>query len=174
VTASHAGGIHTIEKPRCFIGRDIFLCRTCKGNHLSHLCPTTVRITESWFSLEGPSGSESSMVSPHYVISLVDTIVMLMQSLDETPFPLGVDASFDLVVSHPVQLVVMSMHYLTNTSPMFGGDASLDLVVSHIVQPTIVSMQSLIENTPGFGVTHLLTLLARILFNQWLKMWSCQ
>jgi hypothetical protein len=85
-TASHAGGIHTIEKPKRFRRRARFLCRTCEGIHLTRLCHATVGILEAWFSLEGPSGSKSSMVSPHSIISLVDTTVMPMQSSADTPF----------------------------------------------------------------------------------------
>jgi hypothetical protein len=75
---------------------------------------------------------------------------MSMQSLTDTPFPLEVDVSFDLVVSHPIQIVLMLMKYLTDASPVFGGDASLDLVVLHIVQPTVMSMQSSSDNTLVF------------------------
>jgi hypothetical protein len=90
------------------------------------------------------------MVSQHFVPSLVDTTVMLMQSSADTPFPLGVDVSFDLVVSHIVQPLVMSMQSSTDASPMFGVDAPLDLVVSHLVQPTVMSMQSSTNNTHVF------------------------
>jgi hypothetical protein len=72
-TASHVGGIHTIEKPRCVIHKARFLCRSCEGSHLTCLCPTTTRIPEACFSLEGPSSSDSPMVSPHSVPSLVHT-----------------------------------------------------------------------------------------------------
>jgi hypothetical protein len=78
--------------------------------------------------------------------SLVDKKFMPMQSSVDTPLPLGVDASLDLVVSHPIQPMIMLMQYLTNTTPIFGGDASLDLVVLHPIQPmveeVVVSMQS--------------------------------
>jgi hypothetical protein len=90
------------------------------------------------------------MVSQHYAPSLVDTTVMPMQSLADTPFPLGVDVSLDLVISHLVQTVIVSMQSSTDTSPMFGGDKPLDLVVSHLVQPTVVLMQSSTDNTPIF------------------------
>jgi hypothetical protein len=149
-TASHVGGIHMIENPRRLRRKPRFLCRICEGSHLTHLCLITIGIQEVWGSPKGPLGSEASMVSQQFVPSLVDTIVMPMQSLTDTPFPLGVDASFYLVVSHPVQPVVVSMQSSTDTSPMFGGDASLDLVVSHIVQPMVMSMQYLTENTPVF------------------------
>jgi hypothetical protein len=69
-----------IEKPRRLRHKPIFLCRTCEGSHLTCLCPVIAGIPKAWFSLEGPSSSESSMVSPHSVPSLVDTIVMAMQS----------------------------------------------------------------------------------------------
>jgi hypothetical protein len=122
----------------------------CEGSHLTHLCSITTRIPEARGSPKGPSGFEASMVSQHSIPSLVDTTIMLMQSSADTSIPLGVDASFDLVVSHPVRSVVMLMQSLTETSPMFGGDVSLDLVVSHLVQPTIMSMQYSTDNTPIF------------------------
>jgi hypothetical protein len=149
-TASHVGGIHMIENPRRLRRKPRFLCRTCEGSHLTRLCHVNARIQEAWGSPKGPSGSEASMVSQHSVPSLVDTTIMPMQSSAHTSFPLGVDASFDLVVSHLVQPMVMSMQSSTDTSPMFGGDASLELVVSHLVQPTVVSMQSSTDNTPVF------------------------
>jgi hypothetical protein len=149
-TASHVGGIHMIENPRRLKHKPRFLCRTCEGSHLTHLCHVTARIPEAWGLPKGPSGSEASMVSQHSVPSLVDTTIMSMQSSADTPFPLWVDASFDLVVSHLVQPMVMSMKSSTDISPMFGSYASLDLVVSHISEPTIVSMKSLTDNTPIF------------------------
>jgi hypothetical protein len=149
-TASHVGGIHMIENPRCLICKPRFLCRICEGSHLTHLCPITAGIPETWGSPKGPSSSEASMVSQHSVPSLVDTTVMPMQSSADTPFPLGVYVSFDLFISHPIQHVVMSMQSSIDTSPMFRGDAYLDLVVSHIVQPMVVSMQSSTENTHVF------------------------
>jgi hypothetical protein len=76
---------------------------------------------------------------------------MSMQSSADTPLPLGVDASLDLVVSHPVQPAVVSMQSSTDTTPIFGGDASLDLVVSHPIQPmveeVVMLMQSLVDPT---------------------------
>jgi hypothetical protein len=149
-TASHTGGIHMIENPRGLRRKPRFLCRTCEGSHLNRFCPVTARIPEVWGSPKGPSGSEASMVSQHSIPYLVDTTIMPMQSSTDTSFPLGVDASFDLVVSHIDQPVVVSMQYLTETSPMFRGDVSLELVVSHIVQPTVVSMESSTEKTPIF------------------------
>jgi hypothetical protein len=150
-TTSYAGSIHMIENLILLIRKPIFLYRTCEGIHLTRLCLVTAGIPEARGSPKGPSGSKSSIVSPHSIPPLVHTIVMLMQSSTNTPLPLGVDASFDLVVSHPVQPVVVLMQYLNNTSPMFGGDASLDLVVSHLVQPMIMSMQYSTDNTHVFG-----------------------
>jgi hypothetical protein len=131
------GDIHTVEKPRRVRRKPKFLCRICEGDHLTRLCPTTAWIPEAWSSPRGPSGSETSLVSQHSVSHVVDTMVMSMQSLADTPLTLGVDASLDLVVSHLVQPTVLSMQYPTDTTPIFGGDASLDLVVSHLIQPMI-------------------------------------
>jgi hypothetical protein len=149
-TASHAGGIHMIEKPRCLRLKPRFLCKTCEGSHLTRLCPVTTRILEAWGSPKGYLGSEASMVSQNSVPSLVDTKITTMKSSADTSFPLGVDASFDLVVTHLVQPMVVSLQYSTDISPMFEGNASLDLVVSHLVQPTVTSMQSSTDNTPIF------------------------
>jgi hypothetical protein len=59
-----------IEKPRRVRRKPKFLCRLCKGDHLTRLCPATVVVQEAWSLPGGPSGSESSLVSQP---SLVDT-----------------------------------------------------------------------------------------------------
>jgi hypothetical protein len=59
------------------------------------------------------------MVFPHFVSSLVDTVVMSIQSSTNTPLPLEVDAYLDFVVSHPIQPAVMSMQYLIDNTLMF-------------------------------------------------------
>jgi hypothetical protein len=105
-TASHAGGIHMIENPRRVRCKIKFLCRICKGDNLSHLCPATAVVQEAWSFPRGPSGSESSLASQP---SLVDTTVMLMQTLANTPLPLGADAFFGHVVSHIFQPAFISM-----------------------------------------------------------------
>jgi hypothetical protein len=75
-----------IEKPRCLRRKPKFLCRTCEGYHLTHLCPATTGILEVWGSPKGPLGSEVSMVSPHSISSLIDmTIMSLQSSPDLTP-----------------------------------------------------------------------------------------
>jgi hypothetical protein len=147
-TASHAGGIHTIEKPKCVRRKPKFLCRFCKGDHLTRLCPANVVVQEVWSMPGGPLGSKLSLVSQP---SLVDTTIVSMQSSANTTPIFGGDVSLDLVVSHPVQPVVMSMQSSVDTAPIFGSDESLDLVVSHPIQPTIeeevVSMQYSIDPT---------------------------
>jgi hypothetical protein len=110
------------------------------------LCPATLVVQEAWSLSSGPSGSKSSLVSKP---SLVDTMIMPMQSSVNTTPLLGIDASLNHVVSHLVQLIVVPMQYLTDTTHVFGGDASLDHVVSHPIQPiveeVVVSMQSLVD-----------------------------
>jgi hypothetical protein len=102
-TASHVGGIHTIEKHRRVICNPKLLCRICEGDHLTCLCSADVVIQEVWSLLRDPSGSDSSLASQP---CLVNTTVMPMHSSDDTPLPLEVDASLDLVVSHPIQPVI--------------------------------------------------------------------
>jgi hypothetical protein len=78
-----SGGSHMIEKPRHVRCKPKFLCMTCEGYHVTHFCPAIAGILEAWFSPRGPSGSESSMVSPHSVSPLIDTMVILMESSHE-------------------------------------------------------------------------------------------
>jgi hypothetical protein len=68
-----------IDKPRHVRRKPKFLCRTCKGNHLTHLCPSTAGILEVWFSPGVPSGSKSYLVSQHSVSPLIDTTIMSIQ-----------------------------------------------------------------------------------------------
>jgi hypothetical protein len=143
-TAIHAGGIHMIEKPRRVRRKPTFLCRLCKGDHLTCLFPTIVGVQEAWSFPRGPSGSESSLAPQP---SLVDTVVMSMQSLADTPLPLGDDTYLDLVVSHLVQPAVLSMQYSTNTTPIFGGDASIDLVVSHPIKQMFEEVVMLMQSS---------------------------
>jgi hypothetical protein len=85
-----------IENPRSVRHKPKFLCRLCKGDHLTHFFPATTLVQEAWYLSAGPSGSDSSLISQP---SLVDTVIVSMQYLnDTTPF-LGSDASLDHVVS---------------------------------------------------------------------------
>jgi hypothetical protein len=64
-----------------------------------------------WYEERGPClkallVSESSLVSQQSIQSLVDEVVMSMQSLVDTTLILGGDVSLDHVVSHPIQPVV--------------------------------------------------------------------
>jgi hypothetical protein len=163
-----------IEKPRRLRRKPRFLYRTCEGSHLTHLCHVTVEIPEAWGSPKGPSGSEESMVSQHFVPSLVDTKVMPMQSSTDTPFPLGVDAFIDLVVSHPVPLVIVSMQSLNEISPMFGEMCLLTLLSSILFNQRSCRCNLRLTTLLFFGVMHLLTLWSHILFNLWLRKWSCR
>jgi hypothetical protein len=79
-----------IEKPRRLRRKPKFLCRTCEGNHLTHLCPVTAGIPEAWGSPKGPSDSEASVVSPHTTSPLIDMVVTPLQSSpDLTPIVKG-------------------------------------------------------------------------------------
>jgi hypothetical protein len=70
---------------------------------------------------------------------------MSMQYSVDTPLPLEVDASLELVVSHHVQPAVVSMQYLTDTTPIFGGDESPGLVDSHPIQPMVEEVVALMQ-----------------------------
>jgi hypothetical protein len=140
-----------IEKPRHIGRKPKFLCRLCKGGHLTRLCPATVVVQEAQSLSDSPSGSESSLVSQHSNPSLVDTMVMSMQYLADTTLVLGV-----------MHLLTMLSRILFNqrscrcnlrpTPLLFlGSDASLDHVVSHPIQPmveeVVMPMQSSVDPT---------------------------
>jgi hypothetical protein len=133
-TASHAGGIHTIEKPRRVRRKPKFLCRTCEGDHLTRLCPAT-----AGYQKHGPYLGALQVLSHLWFpnTSLVDTTVMPMQSSADTPLPLGVMHLLTLLSRILFNQRSMSMQSSTDTTPIFGGDASLDLVVSHPIQPMV-------------------------------------
>jgi hypothetical protein len=60
-----------------------------------------------WSLSEGPSSSESSLVSQQSIQSLVDEVIVSIPiSSPDTSLILGGDASLDHVVSHPIQPVV--------------------------------------------------------------------
>jgi hypothetical protein len=127
-------GIHVILKPRHLRHKPKFLCRTCKRNHLTRLCPTTVGIPEAWFSPEGPSGSEVFVVSPHLVSPSIDMAIMLMQSYLDHALVVEGDVSRVPVIMHPIQPrveeVVVPMQPLVNPTLLLEGDASFNHVVS--------------------------------------------
>jgi hypothetical protein len=105
-TASHAGGIDSVEKPRWIGCKPKFPCNLCKGDHLTHLCPGLPEARRLWSLSASSSDSESSEVSSQSIQPLVDEVVMPMQSsVDPTPL-LGGDAPSDHVVSQPIQPVV--------------------------------------------------------------------
>jgi hypothetical protein len=128
---NNVGGI---ENPRHLRHKPKFLCRTCEGYHLTHLCPTTVGIPKAWFSPKGPLGFEVSMVSPHPVSPLIDTEVMLLQSShDHTPIFDG-DVSPIPIIMHLLQPrieeVVVLVQFLVNPTLLMEGDASSNHVVN--------------------------------------------
>jgi hypothetical protein len=45
-TTSHVGGINIIDNARHIGCNPKFLCILCKGDHINHLCPTTVMVQE--------------------------------------------------------------------------------------------------------------------------------
>jgi hypothetical protein len=141
--ASHVGGIDTIENPGHIGRKTMFLCRLCKGGHLTRLCPTTTVVQEEQSLSDSPLGSESSLVSQNSNPYLVDTMVMSMQSSTDTTLLLGGDVSLDHVVLHPIQPtieeVVMSMQSSTNPTLLLESDKSKEvtLLMQSSVNPTL-------------------------------------
>jgi hypothetical protein len=96
-----------------------------------------------WFSPEGPSGSEESMVSPYPVSLLIDTTVMTMQSSPyHTPIIKG-DVSPIPIIMNPIQPrveeVVVPVQSLVNPTLLLEGDASFNHVI--IISDTAPSEQ---------------------------------
>jgi len=79
-SASHAGDFDMIEKP-IHIGRNPnFSCKFFMGYHLTHLCSAIFVIRRAWLFSKIPSTYESSLVSQQSIQSLVDEVVVSMQS----------------------------------------------------------------------------------------------
>jgi hypothetical protein len=126
-----------IEKTRCITRKPTFLCILCKGYHLTRLCHATVVVREQWSFPGIPLGSESYLVSQHPNPSLVDTMIVSMQSLVDTTLVLGIDVSLDHVVLHPVQPPIMPMQYSSHTTLVSRSDASLDHVSLYPIQSIV-------------------------------------
>jgi hypothetical protein len=62
-TAIHVGGIYSIEKPKRIRCKPKFLCKLCKGDHLTHLCPDIPEVHRLWSLFARSYDSESSEVS---------------------------------------------------------------------------------------------------------------
>jgi hypothetical protein len=105
-------------------------------------------VREVWSLSGGPLCLDSSLVSQP---SLVDTTIVLMQSLPNINPILRSDASLDHVVSYLVQPMVMLMKYLANITLVLWSDASLDHVLSNTIQLAVVLMQCSADTTPFLG-----------------------
>jgi hypothetical protein len=126
-----AGGI---KKPRRLRRKPKFLCRTCKGNHLTCLCPATAEIPEVWGSPKGSSYSEAFVVSPHLFPPLIDTVVTSLQSSPElTPVVEG-DMSPIPITVHPLQPrveeVVVPVPSLVTFDFLMEGDTTFNHVIN--------------------------------------------
>jgi hypothetical protein len=64
-----------IEKPKRLRRKPKFICKTCEGSHLTHLCLVTAEILEAWGSPKIPSDSETPMIPHHTTSPLVIPMV---------------------------------------------------------------------------------------------------
>jgi hypothetical protein len=104
--ASHARGIDSAEKTRRIGCKPKPPYKICKGDHLTHLCPTIPEIQQVWSLFECPSNLESTLVSQQSIQPLVNEVIDSMQSLTDPTLLLGDDVSNDNVVPQLIQLVV--------------------------------------------------------------------
>jgi len=85
-TASHVGRMDVDKKPRCGIFKPKFPHKTCKGDHINHLCPAILEVQRIWSSSDGSSIPGSIVVSQQTHQPLVDEVVESMKSLvNSTP-----------------------------------------------------------------------------------------
>jgi hypothetical protein len=164
-TISQAGGIHTIEKHRCIGSNPKFLCIIFKRGHLTHLFPANVMVQEVRSLSDGPLGFDSSLVSQKSNPSLVDTTVMLMQSLTDTTPILESDASLDHVVSYPIQPMVEKMlvllQFLVDPTLLLESEKfkEVTLLMQYLVNPTLI-----LEGDVSFD--HILNIFSSVTFEQ--------
>jgi hypothetical protein len=134
---NNVGGI---EKPRRLKRKPKFLCRTYKGDHLTHLCPATIGIPEAWGSPKGPLDSEEFVVSPHPIPPFIDTAIISLQSSPEHPPPIVEVGVHPIpVIAHPLQPiieeVVVPVQSLVNPTLLVEVVASFNHVAG-ILDPT--------------------------------------
>jgi hypothetical protein len=133
MSLSIVNNVLDIENPRCLRRKPKFLCRTCEGNYLTHLCTVTIGIQEALGSPKGPLDSEASVFSPHTAPPLINMVVTLLQSpLELTPVFEG-DASpipVDMHLHQPrIEEVVTPVQSLASPNLLMESDASFDHVV---------------------------------------------
>jgi hypothetical protein len=116
-TASHAGGIDSVEKPRWIGHKPKFPRNICKGDHLTHLCPSLLEVRILWSLSASSYDSESSEVPSQPIQPVVEKVVVLMQYLTDPTSILGGDVPLDHVVSQPIQLVVEKVVTLIQSLP---------------------------------------------------------
>jgi hypothetical protein len=143
-TASHVGGIDSIEKPRWIGCKSKLPFKICKGDHLTLLCPSIIEVQRLWSLSARSSDSKSFEVSSQPIQPLVAKVVMPMHLLDDpTPLLRG-EVPLDHVVSQPIQplftKVVMPMQSSTDPTPLLGGEVPLDHVVLQPIQPLVVKV----------------------------------
>jgi hypothetical protein len=143
--------VGVIEKPRCLRRKPKFFCRTCKGNHLTRLCPATAGIPEAWGSPKSPSDFEAFVVSPHPISPLIDTEVMSMPSSLDLTSVVKDDVSPIPIIMHPIQPrveeVVVPVQSLVNPTLLVGCDTSFNHVV--IIHNTAPSEQERVLLSPS-------------------------
>jgi hypothetical protein len=98
-TASHVVGIDYVEKPRWIGCKPKFPCKIFKVYHLTHLCPSIPEVQILWSMSSSPFDFESSEVPSQYIQTLVDEVVMPMQSSTDPTHHLGGDVHVDHVLS---------------------------------------------------------------------------
>jgi hypothetical protein len=158
-TASHVGGIDSVEKPRWIGRKPKFPFKLCKGDHLTHLCPDIIEVQILWSLSASSSNYESSEVSSQSIQPLVEKVITLMQSSDDPTPLLGGEVPLDHVVLQPIQplvtKVVMPMQSSTDPTPLLGGEVPLYHVVLHPIRPlvakVVMPMQSSTDPTPLLG-----------------------
>jgi hypothetical protein len=164
-TASHAGGIDSVEKPRWIGCEPKFPCNLCKGDHFTHLCPDIPEVQRLW-SLSGSSLDSKSSQFSQPIQPLVEKVVTPMQSsTNPTPLLMG-EVPLDLVVSQPIQplveKVVMSMQSSDDSNTLLRGEVPLYHVLPQLIQPlvakVVIPMQSSDDPTLLWGVTCLPTI----------------
>jgi hypothetical protein len=120
-TASHAGGIDFVKKPRRIGCKPKFPYKLCKGDHLTHLCPGIPEVQRLWSLSARSYDYKSSEVSSQPIQPLVEKVVMPIQSLtDPTLLLESVDST----------KVVMLLQSSANPTPLLGSEVSTDYVFS--------------------------------------------
>jgi hypothetical protein len=149
-TASHAGGIGSIEKPRWIGHKTKFPCKIYKGDCHTHLFPRFIESQRFWSMFVSSSNSESSEVPSQSIQPLFDEVIIPMKSSANPTHILWGDAPSNHVVSQFIQpmvekVVTPMQSSADSTLPLESVDSTKVVTLMQTLTDTTLIMESVVS-----------------------------